>query len=174
MLKYARLAALAALALPAACGRAPEPIAAPAPTAPGVADRYAALPDTTVCVVDRTTDRGLRDLAAKRDGDRVVLLVDDQIRALDELHPISLVAGYAGRETWFARGQPVTAHRRQYLKYRGERRVPLDKLKRLGEYQGIPLFAAPNDTVPPPALYVPIRLGCIFQPYLRDDIFRGG
>ena len=29
-------------------------------------DQYAALPDTVVCVVDRTTDRGLRDLAESR------------------------------------------------------------------------------------------------------------
>lgn len=164
------------LLLSAACGgRQPEP-ATPAP-APAPADgvrAYAALPDTLVCVVDRTTDRGLRELTAKKQpGGGVALLVDDRVRPLDELHPVNLIAGYAGQEPWFTRSQPVSLQRRQYMRYGGERRVPIDKLKRVGEFQGIPLFAAPEDTIPPPAVYAPVRSGCIFQAYVRDDLYRG-
>ena len=175
MSKHIRLAAFVALALVgSACGRGPAPQSTPVPpTGPRPADAYAALADTVVCVVDRTTERGLRDLSAKKQNGRVALLVDGEIRSLEELHPVNLIAGYAGQEPWFTRGQPLTFQRRQYMKYRGERRVPIEMLKRVGEHQGIPLFAAPTDTMPPPAVYIPIRSGCIFQPYLRDDVFRG-
>lgn len=172
-----RLAAVTATILAAgACGSNPQPAAAPPPSAPsGVERQYAALPDTTVCVVDRTTERGLRDLGAKRSASGgVVLLVENQIRPIEELHPTSLIAGYAGGESWFTRGQNLTVASRAYVKYRGERRVPLDQLRRLGEYQGIPIFGPPGETAAAPqAIYVPVRVGCIFQAYLREDVYRG-
>ena len=174
-----RLAALTATILAAtACGgRAvplPAPSPAPGPAPSGATQRYAALPDTTVCVVDRTTDRGLRDLPAKRsENGSVVVLINDQIRPLEEVHPTNLIAGYAGQEPWFTRGQNVSVQSRAYIKYRGERRVPLDQLRRLGEYQGIPLFGPPAETAAAPqAIYVPVRVGCIFQAYLREDVYR--
>lgn len=172
-----RLAALTATILTAgACGSSPRPAAAPPPTAAaGVERQYAALPDTTVCVVDRTTERGLRDLAAKRSATGgAVLLVESQIRPIEELHPTNVIAGYAGGESWFTRGQNLNVASRTYIRYRGERRVPLDQLRRLGEYQGIPLFGPPGETAAAPqAIYVPVRVGCIFQAYLREDVYRG-
>lgn len=182
-MKSVRLAAASALiVLAGACTRNPPPrppAPAPAPpparsaAAPSAADRYATLPDTTVCVVDRTSDRGLRDLAAKKSEGKVVLLVDNQIKPLEEVHPVNVLAGYAGAETWFTRGQPITFMRRQYMKYGGERRVPSTMVKRVGDNQGVPLFAAPTDPATPPAVYVPVRPGCIFQAYVRDDLYRG-
>src|SRR5215213_3837537 len=68
-MNHVRLAVVTALAtLAGACGRpTPPPAPAPVPPAPPPAVmQYAALPDTVICVVDRTTDRGLRDLQAKR------------------------------------------------------------------------------------------------------------
>ena len=175
-----RLAALTATILvTAACGGNPAPTVSRAPATPpaasGIEQRYAALRDTTICVVDRTTDRGLRDLAAKRgESGGAVLLIDNQITPIEQLHPTRLIAGYAGAEPWFTRGQNVTVASRTYIKYRGERRVPLDQLKRVGEYQGIPLFGAPAETAAAPqAIYVPVRVGCIFQAYLREDVYRG-
>ena len=174
-MKSARVAVSGALLLLAGgCGsRGPE-IASSAPSPPRAEARYAALPDTVICVVDRTTDRGLRDLPAKQESGKVVLLVEDQIRPIEELHPVSLIAGYAGRESWFSRAQPITLQSRRYLKYAGERRIPTDKLKRFGEYQGIPLFGDPATSGVPTAVYVPVRVGCVFQAYVRDDLYRAG
>lgn len=171
--KLAVGAALVALA--AACGRTPPPrTGPPASAGPSSAQQYAALPDTTVCVVDRTTDRGLRDLQAKQSTNgSVVLLVDGEIQALESIHPVGVTAGYAGQETWFTRGQPVALRGLSYVKYGGERRVPLDQLRRVGDYQGVPLYSAPADTVRPQAVYVPVRVGCIFTAYVREDLNRG-
>jgi len=171
-----RLAVATALVtLAGACASSPPPAPAPppAPSAPPVAQQYAALPDTTVCVVDRTTDRGLRDLQAKRAANGgVILLVDNQMRPLDEIHPVGVAAGYAGQEIWFTRGQPVTLQSRSYMKYRGERRIPLNQLRRVGDFQGIPLYSAPTDSVRPQAVYVPVRVGCIFNAYVREDLYQ--
>lgn len=167
--------ATALIAMAVACGRTPPPAPAPsAPAAPSVAQQYAALPDTLVCVVDRTTERGLRDLQAKRAANgSVVLLVDNQINALDQIHPVGVAAGYAGNEVWYSRTAPITLQARNYVRYGGERRVPLSQLRRVGAYQGIPLFSAPTDTVRPQAVYVPVRVGCIFTAYVREDLRRG-
>jgi hypothetical protein len=173
-----RLAVVTALVtIAGACGSSTPPPRAPAPappTGPSVAQQYALLPDTAVCVVDRTTDRGLRDLQAKRAADgSVVLLIDNRIQPLDEIHPVGVTAGYAGQEIWYTRGQPVTLQSRSYMKYGGERRVPLNQLRRVGDYQGIPLYSAPADSVRPQALYVPVRVGCIFNAYVREDLYKG-
>ena len=179
-MKLIRLVAVTAvLMIAGACGSNPPP--APRPTAPAsppqaassdVPQRYAALRDTTVCVVDRTTTRGLRDLQAKRSADGgVVVLIDERIRPIEEVHPVNIIAGYAGEETWYTGNQAITFQGRPYLKYRGERRVPIEQLRELGEFQGIPLYAAPADTVRPQAVYVPVRVGCIFTPYFREDLY---
>lgn len=158
-------ALLAAGAITAACSRGGG---AGAPTA-GTA-RYAVLPDTSVCVVDRTTERGLRNLAAKRtpDGEAVVL-ISGEVRPLSELHPVGIVAGYAGRERWYTSDAPITVQGRRYSKVQGDRRIPLESLRMGGEYQAIPLYVDPADAQPPRAVYAPVRPGCVFQAYVRED-----
>ena len=171
-----RLAVATALVILAgACGRTPPPVVAPpAPSGPSIPQQFAALPDTAVCVVDRTTERGLRDLQAKRGANGgVVLLVDNQIQPLEAIHPVGVTAGYAGQEIWYTRGQPVSLQSRSYMRYGGERRVPMNQLRRVGDYQGIPLYSAPADSVRPQAVYVPVRVGCIFSAYVREDLYRG-
>lgn len=170
-----RVAAVAALGLAmGACAgnRPPEPAA---PTEPSAAERYEALPDTSVCVVDRTTSRGLRNLAAKREADgRVVLLVSGKMRSLEDLHPVGVVAGYAGRESWVAGSEPIPVQGRRYVRVGGERRVPIEALQQLGEHQAIPVFSDPKDTTPPRAVYVPLRPGCVFQAFVREDLVTSG
>lgn len=160
------LVSVAALAA-AACSRNPRPAA-------GAAAPYEELPDTVVCVVDRTSESGLRELEAKRDpSGGVLLMVDGEARPLDSVHPVTLVAGYGGRERWFAEGEAIAFRGQRFQKVETERRVPADLLGRVGEHQGVPLFADPRDDPPPEAVYVPIRPGCVFQAYVREDLMRG-
>jgi hypothetical protein len=158
-----------------ACGRrAPEAPAGPTPEPqPTLEERYAAMPDTAVCVVDRTTQRGLRKLEAKKSPDQgIVLLVAGEIRPLDELHPVGVMAGYAGRESWLSAGEPIALQGRRYEKVGGERQVQPEQLQQLEEYRAIPVFADPSDVPPPRAIYVPVRPGCVFQAYVRADLLR--
>jgi hypothetical protein len=158
---------LGIVALASAC--AAPPAAGPAP---GVPADYAALPDTLVCVVDRTEPRGLREIPAKIAGSGVVVRADGEIRPLESLHPVNVIAGYAGREAWLTRGDPITIDGRSFIRTGGERRVAIDLLRRAGEHQGILLFAGEQDPPPPDALYVPTAPGCIFQAFVRQDLLR--
>lgn len=158
--------ALAVLLL-AACARKP----APAPPAGPAPDSYAALPDTLVCVVDRTTRSGLRDLTAKRRPDgSAVLLVAGETTPLERIHPVGIIAGYAGAEGWLRSAEPILLQGRRYVAVPGERRIPRERLQQSGEYRAIPLFADPDDATPPQAVYLPTRPGCIFQAYVREDL----
>ncbi len=152
----------------AACAGNPDPAREP-PAG------YSSLADTAVCVVDRASERGLRELAAKRDGQgRTVVLDDGEVRPLESVHPVSLLAGYGGAERWFVAGDAIPFGGQRFLKVEAERSIPRDLLARVGEYQGILLFADPGDDPPPDALYVPVRPGCIFQAYVREDLMTGG
>lgn len=152
----------------AACAGNPRPSSDPPPG-------WASLPDTVVCVVDRASDTGLRDLAAKQDPQRgPVLLVDGEARPLESVHPVSLVAGYGGAEPWYAAGEAIPFGGSRYVMVESERSIPRDLLSRVGEHRGILLFADPGDAPPPEAVYVPVRAGCIFQAYVREDLMRGG
>jgi hypothetical protein len=162
---------LLALALPlAACGGAP-PSSGPAPT--NASAEYAALPDSVVCIIDRTSPAGLTELPAKVGPSGPVVLENGQIRSLETIHPINVIAGYAGREGWLTRGDPIVYSQRRYVRTGGERRVASNLLIRAGEHMGILLFAGGDDDSPFDALYVPTAPGCIFQAYVREDLLRG-
>lgn len=153
------------LILAAGCTSAPA--RGPEPQLPAA---YAALPDSLVCVVDRAMPLGLRELPAKVQGDDIVILEDGQIARLEDVHPVNVIAGYAGRETWLTRGEPIPFAGTTFSRTGVERRVRATLLQRVGEYRGILLFAGAEDAAPVDALYVPTAPGCVFQPFVRQDL----
>jgi hypothetical protein len=145
----------------------------PGPVRPALPPEYAVLPDTIVCVVDRASPTGLREIAARQGAQGVVVLDDGgAVRPLESIHPVNVIAGYAGREQWLTRGDPITHEARRFLRTGGERRIAPDLLQRVGEHQGILLFAGQDDPPPRDALYVPTAPGCIFQAFVREDLLR--
>ena len=155
------------LAFATGCSGRGGPSEGPQPSFP---PEYAALPDSLVCVIDRAVPLGLRELPAKVDGDQLLILADGQVAELNAIHPVDLIAGYAGREAWLTRGDPLPFEGATFTRTGGERRVAASLLQRVGEYRGILLFAGAEDTPPPDALYVPTAAGCVFQPFVRQDL----
>lgn len=141
----------------------------PQPVAPS---EWASLPDTLACVVDRSAEHGLREIPAKTRGEEIVLLQNGSIQSLEVVHPVNVIAGYAGSEGWLTRGDPITVRGSRYVRTGGERRVGADLLTRSGEHQGILLFSGRDDSDPVDALYIPTAPGCIFQAYVREDLVR--
>lgn len=137
---------------------------------PNVPPAYAALPDSLVCVVDRAMPLGLRELPAKVQGEQIVILQDGQITPLEAVHRVTVIAGYAGQEDWLRRGEPIPFAGTTFARTGGERRVRATLLQRVGEYRGILLFAGAEDAPPIDALYVPTAPGCVFQPFVRQDL----
>jgi hypothetical protein len=80
-------------------------------------------------------------------------------------------AGYAAGQRWFVEGVPLMQGGRSWVRVGLPRIVQPADLRRVGEHQGVPLFA-PADEDPATTLYVPVRPGCEFQPYGRQDEVR--
>lgn len=133
-------------------------------------ESFESLPDVTVCVVDRAAESGLRELTAKRAHDgRSMLLVGGRVVPLEDVHAPGIVAGYAAAEPWFT-GDSISVAGGTYVKAGGERRIEATQITRVGDYEAIPVFASTSDQLPPEAVYLPTRPGCVFQAYVRSDL----
>jgi hypothetical protein len=55
------------------------------------------------------------------------------------------------------------------------RELTQTQVSRVGEYRGVPVFAAPGDQVDglPTTIFLPIQEGCIFQPFQMRLRVRG-
>jgi hypothetical protein len=72
---------------------------------------------------------------------------------------------YAAGADWFIANEPVTFQTRRYVKFGLPRIVGVGDLSRVGEYQGVPVFAETGAPARPDVIYIPVRPGCEFQPY---------
>ncbi len=78
------------------------------------------------------------------------------------------MTGYAAGATWFINTEPVTVMGRRYVKYGLPRVLGVNEVTRVGEFQGVSVFAEAGATGTPEVLYVPVRPGCEFQPYQTE------
>jgi hypothetical protein len=62
---------------------------------------------------------------------------------------------------------------RRYVKYGLPRVLGVNEVTRVGEFQGVPIFAEAGRTAPYEVIYVPVRPGCEFQPY-QTEVKVGG
>jgi hypothetical protein len=54
-----------------------------------------------------------------------------------------------------------------YVAYGGERHIPLEQLVRVSEHRGLPVYVeAGRGESPPPAVFIAVKTGCIFQPFI--------
>jgi hypothetical protein len=88
-------------------------------------------------------------------------------------HPL-VAPSYAAAAPWFTQTDslrftaelPAEQQEEQlYVRFGLTRRMQPEQLRRVGRHQGTVLFAEVGAQAPYPALYVPVRPGCILQPY---------
>ena len=79
---------------------------------------------------------------------------------------------YAANATWFINNEPVMFQNRRFVKYGLPRVLGVSEVTRVGDFQGVPVFAEMGQTRPD-VIYVPVRPGCEFQPY-QTEIKTGG
>ncbi|HST61917.1 MAG TPA: hypothetical protein VLK84_24665 [Longimicrobium sp.] len=165
---WTRLPLLAAGWLLTACGSGSKAAAvvpaevAPAPSQParqGITQR-----DIRVCVVQ---NGGLVDVTA----------VYDTVTRDTSFGPPGRDGGtaarneYAAGTAWFTADEPLPWRGYRFVKYGPERVLPPELLARAGEHRGIPFFREAGMDGGP--LYVPVRQGCVFQPYSVDYLVGG-
>jgi hypothetical protein len=146
--------------------RAPAPVRAYAPTIPAAEAARPGMVPIRVCVVDAGELREVDATVNAATGDTTV-----SQRRFGELYPES--AGYAATRDFYLRGEAVTFNRTRYVRYGLTRIIPAGALTRAGEYQGVPVFRERSVAGMPDVLYVPVRSGCEFQVYQREQSVRG-
>jgi hypothetical protein len=95
-------------------------------------------------------------------------LVGEGRISVSQLGPAVAFAGeYAQGRDWFVTDQPIPFEEREYQKSGGEVTLNCANIVRVGEYQGVPLFADVSAQRPFQTLYVPVRPG-VWQAYQTD------
>ncbi|HEV2733636.1 MAG TPA: hypothetical protein VGV85_02320 [Longimicrobiaceae bacterium] len=147
-------ASLAAAALGAALLASPSPAAAQGAATAGS-------DSLRVCVL---VGDSLREVAATADAATGDTLVAGGQRLLEAYPPDR---GYAEGATWYIANAPLVAGGRRHEKIGMPRVIAPGLLVPGGRHEGVPLFtdARAAGTVPE-VYYVPVRRGCLFQPYV--------
>ncbi|HEX2093441.1 MAG TPA: alpha/beta hydrolase [Longimicrobiaceae bacterium] len=78
------------------------------------------------------------------------------------------IAGYAASATWYISNEPITFNGQPYQRFGPSRVVGITEVTRAGEYQGVGVFTGTGVTGASEVIYVPVRPGCEFQPYIRS------
>ncbi len=142
----------------------PAPLPTPEPVVP-------ALPPTedirqiNVCVVENGQ---LREVQAQYNATRGDTTVNGQ--AFSTAYPST--TGYAAGATWYINSDVITVGGQRYVKFGLPRVLGVNEVTRTTDFQGVPVFAETGATGTPDIIYVPVRTGCEFQPYQREQKVR--
>lgn len=107
--------------------------------------------------------REVRGLVRPATGDTLVE-VNGQRRPFREVYPTT-TQGYAAESPWFADASELRIAGVQYLRFGLPTVVRPQDVRRVGEHQGVSLFARIDESSSTPTLYLPTRPGCEVQPY---------
>jgi hypothetical protein len=75
-------------------------------------------------------------------------------------------AAYIGSKSFFINNEPLAINGRQYSKYGLPRVLTPTDVVSVGTYAGSPFFAVPGSPAPQEVIYILVRKGCEFQPYV--------
>lgn len=162
---WTRLPSVAIGCVLAACGSPSRPATVapasvvPAAAAAPVAGQGITQRDITVCVLQ---DGALVNVTAQYD----TVTRDTLFGAPGGDGGRAAPDAYAAGAAWFIDGESLPWRGYRLVKYGPERVLPLEYLERAGEHRGIPYFSEAGMDGGP--LYVPVRRGCVFQPYSVD------
>ncbi|HEV2145936.1 MAG TPA: hypothetical protein VGR37_00820 [Longimicrobiaceae bacterium] len=140
------------------------PVVAPPPPPPPAAP---AMQTIRVCVVEGTALREVEAMYNPATGDTMVAG-----QRFSMAFPATAPA-YAAGATWFINNEPIMMNRRRYVKFGLPRVVSPTDVRRIGEHQGVGVFADATATGTPDVIYIPVRPGCEFQPYQYEVPARG-
>lgn len=117
----------------------------------------------SVCVLSNGT---LKDVSASYDtrtGDTLVTVSSGPVY-FHAVYPND--ASYAAPHAWYFRNNALRHRGRRYRKYGLPRVLGSSEVERAGSTVGpVPLYVEKGTTGLPEVLYVPVRVGCEFQPY---------
>lgn len=93
------------------------------------------------------------------------ITVNGQVKSFDEVYPLQ-GKGYAAELGWFINNEFITIKGVRYAKYGLPRVLGLTEVVNYSTYKEGHVFAEPGITGQPEVVYVMVRRGCEFQPYV--------
>jgi len=121
---------------------------------------FARRPQQQVCVVQGDSLRLLPATHSLGSGDTLVSGVAFR-RAYPETYP-----PYIERAAWYQAHQPIQYGGRRYVANHPPQTISPELLRFISRYEGVPVFRAADDrSTPPLYIYLPVRPGCVFQPF---------
>jgi hypothetical protein len=158
---------LLAIAFCAACAGSAAPVSTPAP-APLPAAESTRRTDAQYPVYDEQAT-----VCVLRDGRLEKVPIEYNTATGDTTYegvPFSqafpLSDDYAARAEWFIDNEPIPFRPPwPHVKYGYPRVMGVHEIVRVGEHRGVGIYVVARDTVDPQVIYVPVRPGCVFQPY---------
>lgn len=156
----ARRAVMLAASAVAACRPAapPLPAQAPAPAVPATPAPAIIADPALACVVQGGRIFTVEVQYRSATNDSVV-----NGRPLHEVYP--LTAEHAATARWYHAHEPITFAGHRYTRYGLPRVLGSSDVVRVGNVQGVSVFAEPSADARPYVIYLPVEVGCIFQPY---------
>lgn len=80
--------------------------------------------------------------------------------------PLAREHDFAAEKTWYIDNESIRVDDRLFRKVGLPRMLEVGDVIRVGEYDGVPVFAEPGETLAATyLLYLPVRRGCEFQMY---------
>jgi hypothetical protein len=134
----------------------------PPPPPPPPAER-----EMEICVIDDMGNIQVVDAIFLPETGDTMVVVDGQRRAFATVYPTD--ARYAAGQRWFVDNEPIHVMDQRYVKTGLPRIIQPQELTRVGEYQGVSVFAQPGAETPPAVIYLPVRPGCEFQAYQAEE-----
>lgn len=147
----------------------PSTDSAPSPSVPTPLHAAAAPISIPLCVVDDDALRKVEGAVDAATGDTLV-----NGRPFSEAYPLSSPP-YAGEMPWYHdnTGDFIDLGGTIYVRYgipRDDEQIRADPslFVRVGDLQGVPIFAVRGESPPYHDIFLPVRPGCALQPYQRQ------
>lgn len=116
----------------------------------------------TECIVENGELKAVKVDYNPSTGEKTVV-VSGVRKKLDDVYSLQ-GAGYAAGKAWFINNDKVSFKGKSYIKYGLPRVLGVTEVSKIGENDGISVFAEPGTEIPE-VIYLPVRRGCEFQPY---------
>ncbi len=79
---------------------------------------------------------------------------------------------YAAGHDWFMTEAPIQHEGQEYVQFGLRQVLDSSTLRKVGEYNGVPVFADTSSSAPYPEVFLPVGPGCEFQPFLAREAIR--
>jgi hypothetical protein len=114
------------------------------------------------CIVENGELKAVRVDYNPSTGEKTVV-VNGVRKKLDDVYPLNGTA-YAAGKVWFINNERISFKGKSYIKYGLPRVLGVTEVIKIGENDGITIFAEPGKELAE-VIYLPVRRGCEFQPY---------